>query len=119
MVELSQASDLIRDLALAGLGLVLMAIGRLILSRVGPRLFARSELDTLAELARMAVQAAEVMGHAQGWDGSRKLRFATQVLNEALGRLGIELTEAEVRAAIEAAVLDLKVYKHELSRAGQ
>lgn len=116
MVEPLYVSSLIRDLVLAGLGVALIVVGRLVLNRVGPRLFADSELDTLAELARMAVQAAEVVGHSQGWDGSLKLRFALRVLNESLGRLGIQLTEAEARAAVESAVLDLKVYKHELPR---
>lgn len=115
MVELSQISGLLRDLALAGLGLVLMALGRLILNRVGPRLFARSELETVRELARLATQAAETMGATRGWSSTDKVRYATRVLNEALSRLGIQLTEEEVRAAIESAVLELKVYRMELS----
>jgi len=111
MVELS---SLMRDLVLVILGLLFLVLGRLLLTRVVPRLSARTELSLLQDLARMAVAAAEAMGHRRGWSGEEKYRLAEQVVREALARAGVEVTEEEVRAAIEQAVMELKSFGYEL-----
>jgi len=100
---------LLGDLFLVLLGVVLLVLGRLLLARYLPPLLGQRQLFLLQELARMAVLAAEQLADAQGIRPEDRKAYAERMVREALGRVGIQATDAEIDAAIEAAVLDVKV----------
>jgi len=100
---------LIGDLLLVLLGVAMIALGRLLLTRYGSLLVGMRQLFLLQELARMAVLAAEQVADAQGIPPEERKAYAERMIREALGRLGVRVSEAELDAAIEAAVREMEV----------
>jgi hypothetical protein len=89
------------------LGFVLIGAGTILVRRYGPLVRAGREYQLLWTVATMACRAAEQLGETHGWTGQDKKAFALDVLKSARDRLGLAVTDAELEAAIEAAVREL------------
>ncbi len=100
--------NFLRDLALAVLGLVLSVLGTVLLRRYVPLLRGRDEFLFLQNLARIAVAAAEQIGMTRGLSGEEKKLLALAMVRAGLDRVGVQVTDEELEAAIEAAVRSLK-----------
>jgi hypothetical protein len=98
----------LRDLALAALGLVLSALGAVLLRRYVPLLRGRDEFLFLQVLARTAVSAAEQIGKTRGLSGEDKKLLAQSMVRAGLERVGVQVSDEELEAAIEAAVRILR-----------
>ena len=96
--------SLVRDLALALLGFVLTALGTFLIRRYLPLLRGRAELNLLRELATMAVLAVEQIAQSRGLASHQKKELARFMVQEGLRRLGVEVSDEELEAAIESAV---------------
>jgi hypothetical protein len=100
--------EFLRDLALAVLGLVLSALGAVLLRRYVPLLRGRDEFLFLQDLARIAVAAAEQIGKTRGLSGEDKKLLALEMVRAGLERVGVQVSDEELEAAIEAAVRALR-----------
>ena len=96
--------SLVRDLALALLGTVLTALGTFLVRRYLPLLRSRAELQLLRELSTMVVLAVEQVARSRGLASHQKKELARSMLQEGLRRLGVEVSDQELDAAIESAV---------------
>jgi len=97
----------LRDLALTLLGFVLSLAGTVLLRRYFPLLRSREEFFLLQTLASVVVQAVEQMAGGRGMTGEEKKLLALSMVREGLERMGIEVSDSELEAAIEAAVRSL------------
>jgi hypothetical protein len=98
----------LRDLSLAVLGLVFSVLGAILLRRYVPLLRGRDELLFLQDLARIAVAAAEQIGESRGLSGEEKKILALTMVRAGLERVGIEVSDEELEAVIEAMVRMLR-----------
>ena len=60
------------------------------------------KLNILVDLARVAVSAAETLGHNKNLTGTEKYDLAYEALVELAGRIGITLSVVEAGALIHA-----------------
>jgi hypothetical protein len=90
------------------LGLLLIAVGAILVRRYGALVMASRSYEMVGELARVACLAAEQLGEKQLWTGEEKKAFAHAVVEAALERLGLQLAPEEIDAVIEATVYELK-----------
>jgi hypothetical protein len=90
------------------LGLLLIAVGTILVRRYGALVMASRSYEMVSELARVACLAAEQLGEKQLWTGEEKKAFAHAVVEAALERLGLQLAPEEIDAVIEATVYELK-----------
>jgi hypothetical protein len=65
------------------------------------------QYDTVLNLARTAVTAAEQVGRDQGLQGADKLELASNALIAGAHRVGLNLDPAEVTSFIHAALAEL------------
>jgi hypothetical protein len=101
-------TDELTALGLWLLGLLLLAVGTILVRRYGSLVMASRSYALVGELARVACLAAEQLGEKHLWTGEEKKEFARTVIDVALERLGIQLAPEEIDAVIEATVYALK-----------
>lgn len=68
-----------------------------------------AQLELLANLARVAVSAAETVGFDQKLSSDDKYKLASDGLVELAQRIGIELSETEVAVLVHAVLREIQV----------
>lgn len=76
------------------------------------------QLATAADIATIAVRAAEQIGYTQGFDGREKLQKALDTAKELARQYGIVFTDDQWNALLEQAVQQLKALDEELHTKG-
>lgn len=72
------------------------------------------QIGLAAEIAEIAVRAAEQIGYASGFDGPKKLAEALDRARDLAGKYGIKYSDEQWATLIEKAVEQLKVLGEQL-----
>lgn len=101
---------LVQAEVLAAIPVAIGLLWKRIKSQLGPE-----RMETLTSIARVAVFAAEELGHKGGKadevvTGRQKLAFAVGRLTELASRAGIKVTAEEAEALVEAILNEVRPY---------
>lgn len=72
---------------------------------------ASPKLDTVTDLARLAVAAAEKVGEGMGIKGPEKYAYAEMALTTAAKRVGVKLKTEEVNMLIHSVLAELEGFE--------
>lgn len=108
--RLLEFEQLVKAEVLTAIPLAIGLLWKRIKSALGPE-----RLETLTSIARVAVFAAEELGHKGGKvgediSGRAKLEFAVGRLFELASRAGLKVSEDEAKALIEAVLNEVRPY---------
>lgn len=95
-------NEAILTLATSIVGLVAYFVRQWITANIKPR-----QLQTVLDVARTVVAAAEKIGEEFGVDGKAKYDFAQQVLQSSSKKIGVKLTDGEAFAFIHAVLKEV------------
>jgi LL-H family phage holin len=100
----------VTNILTAVLEIIIGAVSIFITTKIVPWLkskFEASRLETVKEIVKSAVNAAEQIWKKEPGEGPTKLEYATDMINRALEDKKIKIDADLIRSYIEAAVLEL------------